>query len=94
MALQMAKSTISKRLSNISRGETSAKSAARYIASLMETSDSVLGDMKNMAIMAMYHSKLATEDVAELVYSTSSNLRSTTEEASGAESSESSCSSS
>jgi len=97
MALQMAKATISKRLSNISRGETSAKSAARFIASLMETSDSVLGDMKNMAIMAMYHSKLAAEDVAELVYSTSSNLRSTTEEASGAESSidnrESSCSS-
>ncbi|KAL7537420.1 hypothetical protein ACHAXR_007806, partial [Thalassiosira sp. AJA248-18] len=76
MALQMVKSAISKRLSNIARGESSAKSAARFIASVMENSDSALSDMKNLAIMTIYHSKIATGDVAELVYSTSSHFRS------------------
>jgi len=75
MALQMTKSAISKRLSNISHGETAAQSAARYVASLMK--GATLGDLRNVAIMTIYHSGVAAGDVAELIYATSSGLRST-----------------
>jgi len=90
MALQMVKGSLTKHVSNISRGEDAAKSAARFLASLLQTSNSPLSDMKNLAIMTMYHSKVSTEDVAELVYSTSSILRST---ATGNDEGELSCSS-
>jgi protein kinase C substrate 80K-H len=99
MAIQMAKSTINKRLSSITRGETSAKSAATFVASVFGNSSALRKDsptlkyLRKMAIMTLYHSKIATEDVAELIYSVSSNLRST--EPSGQnEEEESSCSAS
>ena len=77
MANQMVKSAINKRLSNIFRGEKAAKSAARFIASVIDQNDgpSLLGEVKKLAIMTLYHSKVATGDVAELIYSTSSVLR-------------------
>eukprot|EP00985_Skeletonema_marinoi_P003093 scaffold1288_cov168-Skeletonema_marinoi.AAC.4 len=71
MALSMARSTISKRLGNIGRGETSSKSAARYVAALIENSSSDLEDLQNLVIMTMYHSKLSSEDIAEIIYTLS-----------------------
>jgi hypothetical protein len=79
MALTMVKSTISKYLSQITRGETSAASAARFVASVMQNGDSARRDLINLAIMTLYHCNVAFDDVAELVYSTSSSLRSTQE---------------
>lgn len=81
MAVKMVTSTIGKRLSNISRGEASAKSAAPYIVSLMKNRSgggSVLDDLQSLAIMAMYHSNVRTKDLAEIVYTTSSEFHSAT----------------
>ena len=73
MALRMVKSSINKHLSNISRGEAAAKSTARYIASIIDKeADNI--DLRNLAIMTMYHSKLSSDDIAELIYSTSKSL--------------------
>lgn len=68
MALSMARSTISKRIGNIDRGETSARSASRFVAALIENSRSDLGKLQHLAIMTMYHSKLSSEDIAEIIY--------------------------
>ncbi|KAL3787253.1 hypothetical protein HJC23_004127 [Cyclotella cryptica] len=79
VAINMAKSTISKRLSSINRGEASAKFAARHIITLMKNRSrdprSVLDDVRNLAVMIMYHSQISTEDIAELIYTTSSVFR-------------------
>ena len=90
MAVQMAKSTISKYLSQISRGESSAKSAARFVASVIRHGDAPRDEMRTLAALTMYHSDVALEEVAELVYLTSGALRSLTREGEG--SSSSSCS--
>ncbi len=89
MALTMVKSTISKYLSQIIRGETSAASVARVVASIAQNSDYARRDLVNLAIMTMYHANVTSEDVAELIYSTSSILRLTQEGSIG----ESSCAS-
>jgi hypothetical protein len=68
MALNMARSTISKRLENIARGETSSISAARFVAALIGKSSSVLEELQSLAIMTMYHSKLSSEDITEIIY--------------------------
>lgn len=68
IALTMARSTISKRLGSIARGETSAKSAARFVAALIGKSSSVLEELQSLAIMTMYHSKLSSDDIAEIIY--------------------------
>ncbi len=90
MAVQMTKSTISKYLSQISRGESSAKSAARFVASVIRHGDDPREELRILAALTMYHSDVALEDVAELVYLTSGALRSSTREEEG--SSLSSCS--
>jgi len=90
MAMQMTKSAISKRISNISRGESSAKSAASFVASLMESSTQALNDLQKLAIMTVYHSNIAAGDISELIYLTSSYLRSM--EASSESSGDGSCS--
>lgn len=76
MALQMVKSNLSKSLSNISRGEMCAKSAARYVKSLVENNDdsALLGELQRLAILTLYHSKVSSEDVAELIYMMSAGL--------------------
>ncbi|KAL7452908.1 hypothetical protein ACHAWC_004615 [Mediolabrus comicus] len=71
MALSMVRSTISRRLGNIVRGENSSKHAARYISSLVEKSSSVLDDLQSLAIMTVYHSNLSVEDIAEIIYTLS-----------------------
>ncbi|KAL9184139.1 hypothetical protein ACHAXT_002225, partial [Thalassiosira profunda] len=87
MALQMTKSAVSKRLANIRRGEAAAKSAARFVAAVMEQSDSALENLQHLAILTIYHSNLSAADIVELVYSTSSSLSSPKASAgSGAES--------
>ena len=68
MALSMARSTISKRLGNIDRGETSSRSAARFIAALTENSSSVMNELQSLAIMTTYHSNVSSEDIAEIIY--------------------------
>lgn len=68
MALTMVRSTISRRLGNIVRGETSSKSAAASVYSLIEKSNSALDDLQRLAIMTMYRSNVTSEDVAEIIY--------------------------
>ena len=74
MAIQMVKSSLSKRLSSISRGETAAKSVTRFVASVIDREDNHIA-LQKLAVMTMYHSKLSFEDIAELIYSTSTSLR-------------------
>jgi len=82
MAVQMVKSNLSKSLSNISRGEMCARSAARYVTSLIVTSmtennhdySPPLRELQRLAILTLYHSKVSSEDVAELVYMMSAVL--------------------
>ncbi|KAL3779959.1 hypothetical protein ACHAW5_000679 [Stephanodiscus triporus] len=83
MAAQMAKSALSKYLSQITRGESSMMSAARYVASVMRGSDLPLDDLRTLAIMTMYHGDVALEDVAELIYLTCGALRSSTPDEEG-----------
>ncbi|KAL7485816.1 hypothetical protein ACHAW6_011408 [Cyclotella cf. meneghiniana] len=79
VAINMAKSTINKRLSNINRGEESAKFAARHIIALMNNrpgnSPSLLDDIRSLAMMIVYHSQICTDDISELIYTTSSVFR-------------------
>ncbi|KAL3822826.1 hypothetical protein ACHAXA_011463 [Cyclostephanos tholiformis] len=78
MAVQMVKTTISRLLAGITRGESSARSAARFVASVIRRSEAPLETLRILAAMTMYHSNLALEDVAELIYLTSSALRRST----------------
>ncbi|KAL7500580.1 hypothetical protein ACHAWT_011212 [Skeletonema menzelii] len=68
MALSMARSTISKRLGNIDRGETSSRSAARFVAAVIEKRSLVMEELQSLALMTIYHSKLSSEDIAEIIY--------------------------
>ena len=80
MAITMVKSTISKYLSQITRGEMSMKSAARYVSSVIQQSGENANDeLHILAMLTIYHSNLAWEDIAELVYSTSEVLQITKE---------------
>lgn len=86
MALQMTKSAISRRLSNISQGESAARSTARFVAALAEQGTEAPGDkMRNLAVLMLYHAGLAAGDVAELVYATSGHFRVTSKERFGDE---------
>ena len=79
-AIDEAKATINTRLTDIIRGEASAKFAARHIISLMDnrpsTSRSILTDMQMLALRMIHHSQLSADDIAEALYTTSSTLRS------------------
>ena len=70
MALRMARSTISKRLGNIERGETSSRSVSSFVKALTSNDNSILEleDLQSLAIMTIYHSKLSVEDVSEIIY--------------------------
>jgi protein kinase C substrate 80K-H len=79
VAINMAKSTINKRLAGINRGEAAAKFAARHIIALMKirhgNNRSVLDDMQSLAMMTAHHSQISIDDIAELIYTTSSAFR-------------------
>ena len=83
-AMNMAKSTINRRLTGIHRGEASAKFAARHIISLMKNRQtnnrSILNDMQMLALRMIQHSKISSVDIAEAFYTTSSTFRSNLEE--------------
>lgn len=83
VAVNMAKSTINKRLGSINRGEASAKFAARHIISLMKnrlpSSRSIPTDVQMLAIRTIYHSQISSDDIAEAIYSTSTSLKSDVE---------------
>ena len=78
-AMNMAKSTINKRMASILRGEASAKFAALHIMSLIKhnsgSSRSILSNMQIFATRMIYHSQISSDDIAEIIYSTSSTLR-------------------
>jgi hypothetical protein len=71
MAVSTVKSTIAKYLSQSTRGEYSIQSAARVVASVIQYSDNPQLDLRNLAVLVLYHSHVESVDVAELVYSTS-----------------------
>jgi protein kinase C substrate 80K-H len=79
IAMNMAKSTISKRLLNIQRGIASAKFATRHIISLMKKPPtgnlSIPTIIQMLAIRMIYHSQISSEDIAEVIYTTSSTFR-------------------
>jgi len=78
MAYRMVKTNIKKHLANISRGETAARSTARFIASMIdrEGDQALQVALRQLAIMTIYHSCVSVEDLAELIFSTAKTLRS------------------
>jgi len=78
MAYRMVKTSIKKHLANIYRGETAARSTARFIASMIdrEGDQALQIALRQLAIMTIYHSCVSVEDLAELIFSTAKSLRS------------------